>query len=249
VRRITGPVLYYKANGNNPTIHRAQACAPTVGRGKEYLKHLNLSDDESPRGAQQSSDRRPLAVKEKWSLTQEAFDKLLVAFSANREDAGLQYELMRRRLVRFFECRSVDRAEERADETINRVARRIFEGQIINDLRGYFYGVARMVFKEVLKERERAPVALDDAPEVRDELIEHDESERRFTCFDRCLELLVPENRKLILEYYREERRAKIELRRQLAERFRIPLNALRIRAHRIRTSLEMCISGCLQQQ
>jgi DNA-directed RNA polymerase specialized sigma24 family protein len=189
-----------------------------------------------------------LTVKQKWSLTQQAFDKLLVAFSINREDAGSQYELMRRRLIRFFEWRSVDRAEELADETINRVARRIVDGQAIDNLRSYFYGVARMVLMEARKERERAPLPLDEAPEIRNERTDIEESDRRFNCFDRCLESLAPENRQLIMEYYREERRAKIALRQQLAERYRIQPNALRIRAHRIRMSLEMCITGCLQQ-
>ena len=47
--------------------------------------------------------------------------------------------------------------------------------------------------------------------------------------------------------YYQEERRAKIELRQELADSLQIPLNALRIRAHRIRARLEQCITQCME--
>lgn len=190
------------------------------------------------------------SVKAKWSLTQPAFEKLLNSFSADRDEAGAQYEIIRRKLVRFFEWRAVDSADERADETINRVARRIDEGQVIDNLKSYFYGVARLVFMEVVKERERAPVPIDQAPQgLRQEAPEYVEPEMRVLCLDQCLESLSSDNRRLILDYYQEERRAKIELRQEIADRLQIPLNALRIRAHRIRLNLEKCIANCLQSR
>ena len=196
----------------------------------------------------QQTVRASAPVKQKWSLTQDAFDTLLKSFSADREQAGAQYEIMRRKLVRFFEWRSVSGAEECADETINRVARRIQEGQAVENLQSYFYGVARMVFMEAIKQRERAPVGLDDASQTLKEQVQDERSaDTRLRCFDDCLESLPPESRQLIIDYYQEERRAKIELRQELANRLHIPLNALRIRAHRIRTSLEQCITTCMR--
>ena len=190
-----------------------------------------------------------VSAKTKWSLTTQAFEKLLNAFSSDREEAAAEYELMRRRLIRYFEWRSIEPADEYADETINRVARRIDEGQQIENLKGYFYGVARMVYKEALKERDRAPIAIDDAPQtVAQRIPDQIEPDARVICLDRCLASLPADNGRLILDYYQEERRAKIELRQQLADSLRIPLNALRIRAHRIRLSLEQCITNCLQQ-
>ena len=169
-------------------------------------------------------------------------------FSPDREDAGMQYELTRRKLVRFFEWRGIEAADDHADETINRVARRIDEGQTIENLRSYFYGVARIISLEALKERERAPVALDDAPQSLQQRVTEDvEPEARLMCLDRCLESLPVDHQQLIVDYYQEEKRAKIELRQELADRLRIPLNALRIRAHRIRMRLERCITNCLQ--
>lgn len=194
---------------------------------------------------------RSTRTKAKPALTADAFEKLLDSFSQDRNEAGAQYEIIRQKLVRFFEWRAIGSADEHADETINRVARRIDEGQIIENLKSYFYGVARMVCMEVVKDREHAPIALDDALALlRDkaaEVTETVEADPRVLCFDRCLDSLAPEQRTLITTYYEEERRAKIELRQELADKLNIPLNALRIRAHRIRVNLEKCITTCLQ--
>jgi len=191
--------------------------------------------------------KRPSAAG-KYAITQQAFDKLLVSLASDRNEAGAQFEVIRTKLVRFFEWRSVVAPDEYADETLDRVARRIDEGQEIKNLRGYIYGVARMVLKEEIREREREFVPIE---EIGDRIPEEPpapiEPEAREVCFDRCLDKLAPESRSLILDYYQEERRAKIELRQQLADRLRIPPNALRIRAHRIRTILEKCIINCLQ--
>ena len=189
-------------------------------------------------------------TKKQWSLTQEAFEKLLNSLSPDRDEAGAQYEMFRRKLVRFFEWRAIDSPDDYADETINRVARRIAEGQIVDNIKSYIYGVARMVFMEAKKEHDRAPIPLDDAtPNLEPEVPEDAEVEVRFMCFDRCLDSLPPENRKLIIDYYQEEKRAKIQLRQELADRLQIPLNALRIRAHRIRVALEQCITQCIEAQ
>jgi DNA-directed RNA polymerase specialized sigma24 family protein len=210
---------------------------------------LHSSDLPSQRSHSTGIDRTG-AINGDGVLSQQAFDKLLNRFSTNREAAGIEYETTRQKLVRFFLSRSIDLADVYADETINRVARRIDEGQDIDNLRGYFYGVAQLVFKEILKDKDRAAVPIEDAPPQRlaQKAPEQKDPDLRLQCFDRCLESLPPESRQLILEYYEEEGRAKIVRRQQLADRLRIPLNALRIRAHRIRVGLEECIQSCLQE-
>ena len=186
--------------------------------------------------------------KTTWSLTQTAFDKLLSAFSSDRDEAGARYESMRRKIVRFFEWRAIGPADDYTDETFNRVARRIDEGEQIANLSKYIYAVARLILMEALKHRERAPVPLpDDLSKPNRAEPPPEDAEARLTCLDRCLESLTPNNRKLIVDYYQEDGRAKIEMRQELADRLQIPLNALRIRAHRIRMSLEKCITDCMQ--
>lgn len=186
--------------------------------------------------------------KQKWPMTSQAFDKLLAAFAPDREEAGKEYERIRTRLIRYFEWRTVVPGDDWADETFNRVARRIDEGKVIDDLIAFIFGVARHICKEVIRDRDREPAPLDETRESQyAPAPDPVESDDREDCFDRCMEKLLPDNRDLILEYYQEERRAKIQLRQRIAERLHIPLNALRIRAHRIRISLEKCIGECLQ--
>lgn len=185
----------------------------------------------------------------KWELTAEAFDKLLENFSSDRSEAGEQYVQIKAKLERFFEWNSCPSPEDLADEAIKRVARKIDEGETIFNLPAYFSTVARLVFMEWLRVRDRIAVPLEEIPEIAaEEPFEDEQKEARHRCLDRCLERLPVESRSLILKYYQDEKRAKIDHRKQLAEILGIPLNALRIRAHRVRISLEKCVKHCLTQ-
>lgn len=191
------------------------------------------------------SDATPLTFP--WKLTSEAFNKLLLNLAPDRTLAGERYEVIRCKLIRFFEWRDCPRPDERADETINRVIRRIDQGEKLENPSTYVYGVARMLLLEIYKEREREKNALQEvALTSRSAPDESDDS--RASCLERCLEALPTENRELIIQYYQGEGHSKIENRKQLAERWSLPLNALRIRALRLREKLEVCIKGCLER-
>ena len=176
-----------------------------------------------------------------WVLTQESFEALLAWLDPQREQAGHKYEEIRRRLIKIFICRGCYEPEDLADETINRVIKRLreIEGSFIGDPARYFFGVANKVHLEYLR---RKPAPPPEAPNDDTEKIEQE-----YQCLDRCMRRLNPDHRNLILRYYEEEGRAKIDHRQRLAEQLGIAVNALRIRAHRIRTSLEECVQKCLQ--
>jgi DNA-directed RNA polymerase specialized sigma24 family protein len=180
-------------------------------------------------------------------LTAEALNQLLHQFSSDPHEAAALYETMRLKLTRYFEWHSSISAERDVDETFDRVARRISEGEQIFNLSAYFASVARLVFMESLRERQRIET-VETLPEIAAEPVELDDlKEARLRCLDECLSGLPVESRKLILAYYHEEGRAKINRRKQLAEALDVPLNALRIRAHRIRIGLEACVVNCLK--
>ena len=126
------------------------------------------------------------------------------------------------------------------------------EGESIQDLSAYFYGVARLLFKETLRRHDKEPITLDLAPELpiatEDEELElrRQEEDRRLGCFETCLSKLPAASRVLIVEYYREEKGVKIERRKLQATALNISLNALRLRACRIRTELGDCINTCV---
>ena len=107
----------------------------------------------------------------------------------------------------------------------------------------YARGVARLLLRESWKEAAREEQARAQMPRVFEE---DDAAERQQACLDHCLETLTPRNREIILGYYAGERRAKIELRRELAARLGTELNALHVRAHRIRALLEECVWKCI---
>jgi DNA-directed RNA polymerase specialized sigma24 family protein len=181
-------------------------------------------------------------MNKEWVLTEESFEALLAWLNPNRELAGQRYEEIRRRLIKIFACRGCYEPEDLADETINRVTNKLkeIEPTFTGEQARYFYGVANKVHLEYLR---RKPV-----PPVPAAYNISEDSEREYQCLDSCVSKLTQENRELVLQYYQEDKRAKIEHRKHLAARFGIALNALRIRAHRIRTSLQHCVNECLQE-
>lgn len=190
-----------------------------------------------------------VAEKTAWRLTQNAFDALLRAFDAeDRERAGEKYLRLRMNLVRFFEGRGAgERADEAADEVCNRLARKIEAGETFENVNQYAYGVARMVALELHKTLRRQEILHEyAAPEI----ASPDETEEeRLKCLSRCLAELPADNRRLIIAYYRGERREKIENRQKLADELGIPNNALRNRAVRLRDKLEACIEKCTRRK
>ena len=182
--------------------------------------------------------------KREWDLTQEAFDRLLVWLDPDHERAGKRYEVIRQRLMKIFISRGCASAEDLADETINRVTRRLQEivGQYTGDPALYFYGVAQKVYLEYVKKKTARTLPTPCQP---DELenIEHEHE-----CLEQCLEQLTPRNRELIVGYYQGDKQLMILHRKGLAQRLGITLNALRLRADRIRTILQECVDACLKK-
>jgi DNA-directed RNA polymerase specialized sigma24 family protein len=210
-----------------------------------------LPTDEQPNGEAETQTQTPSgsSVKRKWTPTPEAFEKLLVRLASDRNEAGERYEIIRLKLLRFFEWRSCDSPDHRVDEAFNRVMRRIDEGQTIENLMAYFYETARLIFMEWLKEKKKTAAIVENTPATVTPIHpDYGEEEPRVRCFDSCLEDLPGESRKLILAYYECEKHEKIVRRKKLAVEMKIPMNALRIRAHRIRRDLEKCVKNCLGQ-
>lgn len=195
-----------------------------------------------------------------WGLTEEAFNGLLNSLSPDREQAAEMYEEIRRKLVIFFEFRGCPYPQEQTDITINRVARRIHEGEKIQaaDIASYFYGVARNVLREYWKGAEREAARLEQLPHINpfaeapDELnaqeVKRLKRERCLECLEDCLRALPEETRQLILRYYQGEKGAQVKIRQALTEQLKISPIALRLRISRIRAKLDGCLKRCLEQ-
>jgi RNA polymerase sigma factor (sigma-70 family) len=193
-------------------------------------------------------------MKNQRVVTQQAFDQLLNWLDADRDSAGSKYEKIRVRLIKIFACRGCGEADDLADETINRVTLKL--GQIAESYSGdpalYFYGVAQKVHLEYLRQKlpvqESALAGREPGGQTAWPPDAPGEVEQEYACLEQCMDHLPSENRRLVLEYYQEEKRAKIDHRKKLADQLGIAVNALRIRAHRIRSQLQQCVESCLDQ-
>jgi len=187
-------------------------------------------------------------VRQKWTLTQESFDKLLLALGDDRDSGGEKYLEIRANLIRFFEWRGCPFPEDHADETFNRIAKRVAEGEQLVNPAGYAMGVARLLILEILKGRQREQVALNEMTINAEAYAENNDDEDRIDCLRECLQGLPEDNRQLILDYYQGEKGDKIQNRKKLMEKLGIPVNTLRMRALRLRERLQICVEQCVSR-
>jgi DNA-directed RNA polymerase specialized sigma24 family protein len=187
-------------------------------------------------------------LRRKWLLTQKAFDQFLSLLDIDRDRAGESYETLRRNLVQLFIWRGCRDPESDADETINRVIRKIDEGEEVRDIIAYAHGVARRLLLEIFKRQEREQIGIDELAPLVAQPDGQDDDENGVLCLRRCLNRLPEESRQLIVLYYQGEKSAKIENRKRLAESLRITLNALRYRAFDLRQRLQGCIERCIER-
>lgn len=174
---------------------------------------------------------------------------------------GQRYLEVRRRLELYFDRKNCVAPAELADETLNRVAKKLEGNGEITDVAPlqYCYIVAKFVFLEALRADKRSPFnrpltaanvsnlsSQSGTPLEADAASDH--KEKVADCLQRCLENLSAEDRELIVEYYRGQQRNKIDRRAALATRLGLTANALSIRAYRVRQRLEVCIQSCLKK-
>lgn len=200
----------------------------------------------------------PIYRKKGWDITQEEFDRLLGELHPNSELAGEQYERIRQKLVKMFQWRGCALAEECTDEVFNRVMQKIGEGTRLwtDDPYSYFHGVALNVLREYWRGLEQSakkfneftppPSLTADPEELMLKEMEHLEKERLLECLNRCMQKIPPESLHLITRYHQGEEVPNKVRRKELARALGIPLNALRIRAYRIRVEIEDCVEKCL---
>lgn len=184
--------------------------------------------------------------RKEWVLTKEIFDRFLAVLDSDRDKAGAKYEEIRLKLLKYFQWCGSEFPDIDADETINRVMRRMDGGADVFNLNGYIHGVAKLVQTESRKIRNRKQ-ELDETSLFELSLLGIDaEAAQRQECLERCLGTLNDEERAVIMEYYRSDKGEKIRCREQLAEKLGVSMNALRVKMYRQRLNLEACVKKCL---
>ncbi len=184
-------------------------------------------------------------MKKHREINPEAFEKMLLWLDKDRDIAGQKYEAMRLRLIKIFDYRQCLNSEELADLTFDRVLKKFEENAVPDNAvpAAYFCRVADFIHRENF----RNPIAV----ELPDDVV-FDEKEESFDpyyeCLKKCLKKLSAEKYRLIIGYYEEDKRAKIDFRQKLAESIGIPLKKLHSRIFRIRTSLQQCVLNCAKE-
>jgi DNA-directed RNA polymerase specialized sigma24 family protein len=188
------------------------------------------------------------------SLTADAFQRFLAWLDEGTNSEGQRYLQMRSRLVAYFDRKNCATADELADETLNRVARRLEEegGVITETPAKYCYIVARFVFMEHLRAAQRETGLHADIKSFGSKTTRVDFdgkgkiNEKMLGCLEQCAGKLESLSREIIMRYYVGQGPHKINNRRALADELGISVNALSIRACRIRDRLEACVKECV---
>jgi RNA polymerase sigma factor (sigma-70 family) len=175
---------------------------------------------------------------------QDPFDLLLDWLDSERDIAARKYETLRAGLIRVFVAKGFSDAEDLADDTIERVTRKLpgIRDNYIGNPAAYFHGVARNVIREVLNRRKE--IATDVSPVASIQVTNRSDE---YECLLRCLRFITKSKRDLILDYYVYKGHDKVEQHKAMADELGISTGALRGRAHQIRKQLEECVQQCVE--
>lgn len=168
----------------------------------------------------------------------------------NRDRGAEKYEKINTRIIRIYRNRGWPRPEEIADETADRICRKVKRLRVTykGDPAIYFYAVAKRVYWEFIRADGWEDSSMPPDPPL---IIDGDDEglELRHAWLEYCLETLKSESRQLILRFYQGEKREKIENRKRLAAELGITARALSLRALHIRQKLYACMQGYLLGQ
>lgn len=189
----------------------------------------------------------PALMTNRW---EDNFDALLAWLHPDREQAGARYEDIRHSLIHIFSWQGCCDAEDLADETISRVAKKVPElaSNYSGDPALYFYGVAKKMRLEVSRRTPTDPSPALENLEAQAPVSEPDDAEDVYECLEECLGKLSLKDRELVLLYHQQDQ-PKIDVRKALARRIGVNATNLRVKVHRIRAGLHKCIEHCVRQK
>jgi DNA-directed RNA polymerase specialized sigma24 family protein len=184
-------------------------------------------------------------------LTASRFEALLARLDPDRDRAAEKYELIRRKLTKFFEWNHCVAADLLVDETFDRVAQKC-ETEEILDPANFALGVARYVRLEARRRqgKESSLDATRGEPNVMNRTsVDHSpadrlDDERLLKCLRVCIGRLHVRERQLFLGFFDADT-SRAQHRSRLAEHAGIKIGALRARICRLRGSLEDCVRDC----
>lgn len=189
----------------------------------------------------------PIELPEEYSRSRgavscEAFERFLGFLSPDPKEASRLYTLLHKRLVGFFRTKGDSDPCDAADVTIDRAVLKIADNTPVSDVNNFCLGIARNVFRERLRYRQREISSfisfIENLPTVPVE-----EIEKYYGVLRDCFEKLTVPDQELLAAYCQVFRgRARAECRRRLAESRKMSVLALRMRVTRLRSVLTDCV-------
>ncbi len=174
-------------------------------------------------------------------------ERLLQAFDPDKERAAEKYLQLRYSLESFFEWRDCENTEELTDIVFDRVTKKIFNHEVIENIEAFSITIAKFVVMEHKRKALRNVDLVDILdPESFTENFESEELKLLdLDCLRKCLAKLPETKRKLLVEYFDAEEATMIPKRKILAEQLNLTINSLRIRVSRLKSKLERCTKDC----
>jgi RNA polymerase sigma factor (sigma-70 family) len=255
---------YLQIRAKLSEVFESNGCKMVSGLTDEAVIHVIKKIRKTGASA---SDLGPLCQKagekvlrnyfKRWASTKEAFDRLLNWLDADKEAAGKKYDQIHMALSTIFRVKGFADAEGLADETINRVIRKLpkIEKNYSGNPAYYFSGVAKRICQETLRQNrlaEKTYMAFGQRRQPDDlsyQILQGQDEDQQRICFHQCMQGMKANERELLLAYYEEDKREKINARKDLATSFGITPGNLRVRRYRIYNSLVKCIKKCWQEK
>lgn len=182
------------------------------------------------------------------NYSQADFKRFLKWLASEGNDSAEVYEHIRNVLIKIFNAKGFQSADEMADETIDRVISKIdeleknYDGKKLH----YFLSVARFIQLEHLKKR-TFEIEIEKLEAMPDRNRFQDDDEifsTNILLLKECLKKLNRKNRSIIWDYFNVSKKNKIEKHKKIAEKFSLTHNSLRIKVFRIKKNLAECIKN-----
>jgi DNA-directed RNA polymerase specialized sigma24 family protein len=189
-------------------------------------------------------------------LDQVGLERLLAALGPDREAGAEAYVRLQRKLTTIYAARTV-RADEAADEAINRTAAKL-KAKSLDNPGGFAYRTSTNVVRELLRGPDSKTTAVEETTLPRHAVVSRDEEppapiedERRLDCQSECLRALTDDDRAFLCEYLAvESDKAKPKHRRKaLADSRQKTPAAVRKKAQRLKDKVRACVEICLRMR
>jgi DNA-directed RNA polymerase specialized sigma24 family protein len=185
------------------------------------------------------------------TLTASSLEILLARLDENPDAAAEKYETLRIKLAQLLKWRGCldSHADDLADVALDRVAAKLASGEQVDNINAFAAGVARFIWLEHSR-KNRMDAVGDDLPEIPIEPSLPEDPDERIKCLRRCVATKFNDDeRQLVISYYDTDRDEKTKsARKRLAENLGLTMNALKVRACRLRMRLETCINDCVSR-